>query len=68
LPLSRKRERGDHEVVGEGLYGGVKTPPFRVLDSRQSSVARNPDQVRFNAAFISVEDEYPCSNLSSHFA
>jgi hypothetical protein len=28
-PLSRKRERGDHEVVSEGPYGGAKAPPFQ---------------------------------------
>jgi len=28
-PLSRERERGDHEVVGEGPNGGAEAPPFR---------------------------------------
>ena len=28
-PLSRERERGDHEVVGEGPDGGAKAPPFQ---------------------------------------
>jgi len=27
-PLSRWRERWDHEVVGEGPYGGAEAPPF----------------------------------------
>jgi len=28
-PLSRERERGDHEVVGEGPDGGAEAPPFQ---------------------------------------
>jgi len=31
-PLSRLRERGDHEVVGEGSDGGAKAPPFHIPD------------------------------------
>jgi len=63
-PLSRERERGDHEVVGEGFAAGLKPRPSKnVTSSQHDRLSSFPQPQRGGEAIYDLFNVSSCTSF-----